>query len=75
MSNNPFPVDGICYRIQNLDYGTFLGVVDQLVINSKPRKANLVVRARKEGIKTQEVTPHRPVLPLPYLTPEMTVDP
>jgi hypothetical protein len=47
----------VCYRIQNLDFGTFIGIVDDFPMNraGDRRKAKLVVRPRKEGILTQEV--------------------
>jgi len=44
----------VAYRIQNLDFGTFIGIVDDVPLNNVKRKAQLVIRPRKEGIHTQE---------------------
>jgi len=49
-----YPRTNVCYRVQNLDLGPFLGLVDDMPIGRAGRKATLVVRPRKDGIKTQE---------------------
>jgi hypothetical protein len=57
MSTAFVPQNNVCYRIQNLDFGTFIGIVDESAVDraGTRRKAKLVVRPRKEGIHTQEV--------------------
>ena len=49
------PLNNVAYWIQNLDFGTFLGLVDDVPVGRAGRKATLVSRHKKPGIKTQEV--------------------
>jgi hypothetical protein len=49
------PRNNVAYWIQNLDFGTCLGVVDDLPVGRSHRAATLGARHRKEGVKSQEV--------------------
>lgn len=47
--------DHVGYYIQNLEFGTYLSIIDDVIISDTRASANLVARYRKEGSKTQEV--------------------
>ena len=55
MTELPIPVNNVCYWIQNLDFGTFLGLVYESPVNRTTNKATFVVRPKKDDISTQEV--------------------
>jgi len=54
MTMATIPANNVCYWIQNLDFGTFLGLIDESPLNRTTSKATLVTRPKKDGIKTQE---------------------
>ena len=54
MTMATIPANNVSYWIQNLDFGTFLGLIDEYPVNRTQSKASLVTRPKKDGIKTQE---------------------
>lgn len=51
-----YPTNNVCYRIQNVNYGTYLDIVDvDYTSGARKNKATLALRPIKEGTNTQKV--------------------
>lgn len=48
------PANNVSYRIQNVDFAVFLGLVDEYPVNKTQSKASIVARPKKDGVATQE---------------------
>jgi len=54
MADGVVPTKNVTYWIQNLDFGTFLGIVDEMPVSRSLNKATFVTRPKKDNAPTQE---------------------
>ena len=55
MADALVPTNNVTYWIQNVDFGNFLEIINEMPVNRTLNKATFVVRPKKENTQTQEV--------------------